>query len=263
MKNVKARTLWSRNLRRISPNRLNEMRREIGVPEGGFVLVEEGKMWERKAEAIYLKTDKKVTSDFERKVKNKSLSDEPISKLLKFEEEIKREFPELEGFSEAIENLIIFGSTEDSVIDTSNATGCSIEFVTEATRKIPTRQSRVIDDGVYIKISAHTSLKDIDIFLNKSSTFLSSHKNFVYKGETKKVRTENFERNEMVFDLSKYSIMKLKSMYNLHTNSFKEVEYLHNKDSVACAIMKLYGYEISTDNFKQIAHREKNRRASR
>jgi len=250
MKNTKAFVVWKRNVRSIPTSKLIEIRNELGVPVDGFQSDEDCKKWENNNNFLYSRIYKKLGAGS----MNNELKETTLYKQLVFQDGIKEKYPEIShGFDEAIENLILFNQVPDWIIEKCDATGCKIEIVGG--------NKKEIDDGVYIRISSHTTLEDIKRFLSLSGSKLGRYKNLVYDRKNVRYKAENFSKNEIVFQLSLFSLEELKEIYTKNFEGDKEkIEFLKSTDSVACLIMEKIDHKINPDNYRRILSRERTRR---
>ena len=250
MKNKKANTIWKRNARLISLKRLREIRLSIGVPEEGFKTESACEKWEKEN----LKIVKALDDEEEKKNNYQNFIKTNSYKLQNYIKEINLKYPEIAiGYDKAIENIILFNEVPDWIIEKCNATGCSIE--------IKGGHKKDMDDGVYIKISPHTSIQDIKIFLLNAGRHLPFYKELVYGQKNERFRKENFGKNELVYNLSKHSLDELKLLYtDTFGGDIADVEHLRSADTVACSIMKKIGLIIKPDNYRRILSRVRKRR---
>jgi len=249
-KQHKSITTWNKALKSFDENLVKEGRLKLGIPKNGFKTQEEFETWDNNNQFyenrfnIQPKSGKgRVLLDtFENLV-------EVISKMSPYINN---------GFYFAIWEYIFYDEVSEKTLIKSNSSGCEVVFIDKS-------KENFIDDGVYIKIGPHTNISNVKNFLNnKNQCDLIRLFQRIYKIENniskvKNVKTENFEMNNWVYEISILPIpflqkfAKLKGLYP-HGNPPKE------RDILGSTIMQLLGYEITDVNFKAISNREKKKR---
>jgi len=240
-------TTWNKALKTVNNNRIVEMRLSLGIPEVGFSEVKHYDEWHE--------SNVLIKEDILKKMTDEEIQNSKYARIHKYKQEIQKMNLLIEnGFGEAIDDFLFYGNVSAYVFSKCNPTGCSIQPISK-------HNLNDIEDGLYIKMSPDTTVLDLKNFVKNNSPEILWWKKAVYKDcKGKRITTESFERNNLIYKLNKVDKTRLEELamdMGVFDESFKR-----RRDTIAVAILKKFGFLVTESNFRKIAHKEKKERES-
>ena len=247
MKKDKAYIVWNKSIKLLTSGKIHSMRENLGIPEFGFETKADLKLWEldcsREFRSIH--NDKEIGVD-ERLGK---IANTVYYRYFKYIDEIKKLIPTLAvGFDIALEEYIYYGNVVDATLNECDSSGIEI-FVVE-------KKKTNIVEGVYMRIGPDTSLSDIKEFIDNQGNKIKAHQKEVYGQVPKRYKSEDFSRNNFIYEVGKLPIGDIKRI----ARRFLSEDDLQGKVSKDILLSKLllvlkFG-SIDSDNIRSILARE-------
>ncbi len=248
MKKGKAYIVWNKSIKLLPSEKIQSMRKTLGIPEFGFETEADFKLWERDCSREFrlIQSDKKIGVD-ERLNK---ITSTVYYHFFKSISEIKKIIPILSvGFDKALEEYIYYGNVSDSTLSNCDSSGIEI-FVVEK------KKTNNIVEGVYMRIGPDTPLSDIKEFIDNQGNKIKAHQKEVYGQVPKRYKSEDFSRNNFIYEVGKLPIGDIKRI----ARRFLSEDDLQGKVSKDILLSKLllvlkFG-SIDSDNIRSILARE-------
>ena len=226
MKNKRALTLWHSALRSFDAERIDEMRAELEIPEGGFFNIKKYTDWPG---------FKNIDS---------------LNKLYTYRDEIASMSDSIPvGFSGAIEEYIVNGEVAEKTLEECDSTGCQLRLVgsDEATDDFPL--------GIYVQLGPHSSSADASKFIKSNYSFIENIRGLMFPNRGSRPKAEDYYKNTIIFWLG---TMPHEELNHFASQVIKiENPSISSRDNLISKIMGKLGTNVSDDNVRRIISRER------
>ncbi|USN92648.1 MAG: hypothetical protein H6782_02440 [Candidatus Nomurabacteria bacterium] len=240
----RVKTVWRSVVKRIPAEYVTETRERLNIPPKGFLTFKDQEKWYQNALKEVTAMSRgaykgKRLTERQRIVLNKALEKTDYGILQQAISTIVEKFPVLKGYEDAVREGLL-GLMNEKSINSGDYTGCEFAYVTKDSGDTD------LSEGLYIRVSSHTTKQDIDDFLTKKKTAFQKLKKLLYPDEPIRYQVSPAaERKEMTRILRDHSLVELNKLCKKECEERGDYDPIlpTRKDMAIERLLKFWGYK--------------------